>query len=126
MSFLGRLKVSTRLTLGFGAIALLGIGIATYSAIKMSTLAAHLDEVAHDRMVKVAEFTQLMDNLNANARSVRNMIITDDPAVREEEKSKMAVVRASSGALLTAHSGQCIAALPVVIVPSSFAISLAP
>jgi methyl-accepting chemotaxis protein len=94
------MNVSSRLALGFCTVAFIGVGVAAYSAVKMHTLAANLQEVSGDKMVKVAKFTLLMDNLNTNARAVRNMLIYDDPAVREAEQKKRAETKESNGALL--------------------------
>jgi methyl-accepting chemotaxis protein len=94
MAIFRNMKVSTRLTLGFGTIVVLGIAIALMGALKMRSLAADLDEVANNRMVKVAQFTELKDNYNAIGRFVRNIVIVDDQAFREGEKKKIADLRA--------------------------------
>ncbi|NMM13354.1 MAG: methyl-accepting chemotaxis protein [Rhodoferax sp.] len=93
---MNNLKVSTRLTLGFGAIILIGIAISIIGALKMRSLAASLDDVASNRMVKVAQFTEIKDNLNAAARAVRNIVISDAPAVRDDEKKKIAELRSAN------------------------------
>jgi methyl-accepting chemotaxis protein len=87
------LKVSTRVTLGFGVLALLGILIAAVGALNMRTVAQDLHEVATDRMVKVAQFTELKDNLNAIARYARNTVISTDPAVQQQEKGRIGEMR---------------------------------
>lgn len=64
------MKVSPRLTLGFGLLALIGIGIAIIGALKMRARATDLDEMANNRMVKVAQFTEMMDT-RANSGHLR-------------------------------------------------------
>jgi methyl-accepting chemotaxis protein len=80
------MKVSTRLAIGFGAATALGVGIAVLGTVEMRTLAANLNEVATDRMVKVDKFSDLKDNFNLRARSVRNIVISSDPAARAAQK----------------------------------------
>ncbi|MCW8205668.1 methyl-accepting chemotaxis protein [Verminephrobacter aporrectodeae subsp. tuberculatae] len=94
------LKVSTRLIIGFGLLALLGMGIASIGAYKMNTLATELDEVTMDRMVKVTQFTEMKDNLNAIDRHTRSIIISDDQAFREGEKRNIIELRAANAKLL--------------------------
>ncbi|MDT0140561.1 methyl-accepting chemotaxis protein, partial [Acidovorax sp. PRC11] len=94
------LKVSTRVTLGFGVLALLGILIAAVGALNMRTVARDLQEVATDRMVKVAQFTELKDNLNAIARYARNVVISPDPAVQQQEKGRIGEMRQANEAIV--------------------------
>ena len=100
MAILSHMKVSTRLGLGFGGIALIGIAIAVFGALQMRTLAADLDKVANDRMVKVAQFTEIKDNLNAIGRSVGNIVVVDDAPFRDGEKKKITELRDANRALL--------------------------
>ena len=87
------LKVSTRLTIGFGILVLIGIVIAAVGAFNMRIVANDLHEVASDRMVKVAQFTELKDNFNAIARFARNVVISTDSAFQQQEKAKIADMR---------------------------------
>ncbi|MBT3068839.1 methyl-accepting chemotaxis protein [Rhodoferax sp. U11-2br] len=100
MSALSKMRVSTRLALGFGLVILIGIAIAIYSAVQMRSLSAQLDEVANNRMLKVAQFTEVKDNLNAIARFTRNILITTDPTFEAGEKKKIAELRTANTELL--------------------------
>jgi methyl-accepting chemotaxis protein len=84
------MKTSTRLALSFGATVALGVGIATYAAVTLHALSANVDELANNRMVKVAQFNQLKDNTQSIARAARNIMINSEPALVEEEKKKIA------------------------------------
>ena len=95
------MKVSTRLALGFGLAVFLGIVIAVFATLRMKALAADLDTLANDRMVKVDKFTDVKDNANSVARAVRNLIIVHDPAAQQAEKNKIADVGAANAAILT-------------------------
>jgi methyl-accepting chemotaxis protein len=83
------MKVSTRLLLGFGAVTAIGVGAIAYGAMVMNELSSSVTELATDRMVKVSEIGSLKDNFNGVARFARTIIITDSPAVREEEKKRV-------------------------------------
>jgi len=94
------MKTATRLALGFGATIALGLGIVAYGALEMKSLGNDIDEIAGDRMAKVALFTAYKDNLNDAARAVRNVVISDDPALRSAEKQKIANIRTSNAEVL--------------------------
>ncbi|MCW5263286.1 methyl-accepting chemotaxis protein [Verminephrobacter eiseniae] len=97
---MNNLKVSTRLMLGFGMLTVIGLSIAILSALRMKTLANQLDEVATDRMVKVAQFTLLKDDLGAIVRRTQSIVIVDDKAFREDEKKKIAQLRVANDTIL--------------------------
>ena len=100
MSILKNSRVSTRLALGFGAVIVLGFVIAVIAMIRLHALSTTVDEMANNRMVKVAQFTEIKDNLNEIARRVRNAIITDDAAFRAEEKTKIVALRSANTVLI--------------------------
>jgi methyl-accepting chemotaxis protein len=100
MSTFSKMRVSTRLALGFGLVILIGIGIAIYAAVQMRAMSAQLDEVANSRMLKVAQFTEVKDNLDAIARFTRNILITTDATFEAGEKKKIADLRAANTELL--------------------------
>src|SRR6218665_2850220 len=97
---MNNLKVSTRLMLGFGMLTVIGLSIAILGALRMKTLANQLDEVATDRMVKVAQFTLLKDDLGAIVRRTQSIVIVDDKAFREDEKKKIAQLRVANDTIL--------------------------
>ena len=100
MSQKSEMKVATRLALGFGTVCVLGIGVATFGMVEMRTLAADLDDVANSKMVKVEQFTQVVNNLNDVGRYVRNIALNPDPAFRDAEQKKIAERRADNAKLL--------------------------
>ena len=96
MSALSRIKISARLALGFGLVIVIGIAITAFSAWEMRQLAAQLDQVANDRMVKVSQFSNLKDNDNAIAVYTRNIVLINDPDFQEGEKKKITALRAAN------------------------------
>lgn len=94
------MKVVTRLALGFGIVATIGILITIIGSFRMSELATDLDQVANDRMVKVAQFTELKENFNSIGLLTRNIVISKNVALHSEEKKKIATLRAANSELL--------------------------
>ncbi len=94
------MKVSTHLALGFGTTVVIGVGIVAYAALTMSGLSANVDELATNRMVKVAQFTEIKDNFQTIGRYTRNIVINTDPAFVAGEKKKIAELRAKNGEIL--------------------------
>jgi methyl-accepting chemotaxis protein len=94
------MKVSTRLSFGFGALALIGILIAIFSALQMRALTGSIGTLANDRMTKVAQLTEFMDNLNAIGRFSRNIVISDDLKFHETERKKITELRSANTDIL--------------------------
>lgn len=94
------MKVVTRLALGFGIVATIGILITIIGSFRMSELATDLDQVANNRMVKVAQFTELKENFNSIGLLTRNIVISENVALHSEEKKKIATLRAANSELL--------------------------
>ena len=97
---LDSLKVSTRLSLGFGSAVALGIVIASLGAMQMHQMAANLDEIANNRMLKVDQFSEIKDNFNTIARTARNIALKQDPAFHALEQKTIANMRAANTELL--------------------------
>ena len=93
------MKVSTRLALGFGTAVALGLGIALMGALELRSIAAEVNELANDRMVKVDKFTDVKDNMNTAARTARNLALLKDPAERTAELKILADARQANHAL---------------------------
>jgi methyl-accepting chemotaxis protein len=94
------IRVATCLALGFGTLALLGIAIALVGVLKIRALNQSLDEVANNRMVKTNQLAQYKDNLNNIARAARNMLLTEDAAIRDVENQKIDASEAANAKLL--------------------------
>ncbi len=93
-------KIPIRLAVGLGTLALIGIVAALLGALALRSLTSSLQEITADRMVKVAQFTELKDNLNAIARYARNIVISGSTAVQREEKRKLAELREANEKIL--------------------------
>ncbi len=94
------LTIGKRLALGFGANIVLSVGIVACAVFTMQSLNSSVDELATNRMVKVAQFNELKDNLQSIGRFTRNIIINNEPAFASAEKKKIAELRAKNAELL--------------------------
>lgn len=94
------LSIAKRLAMGFSVTVTLGVVIVGYAAFTMQGLASSVEELANNRMVKAAQFNQLKDNFQTIGRSVRNIVIDNDPAFVSDEKKKIADLRAKNTEIL--------------------------
>ena len=94
------LTVAKRLALGFGTTVAIGVAIVAYATFTLKVLSADVDELAHDRLVKVSQYSDLKDNLQTIGRYARNIVINNDPAFVEGEKKKIADLRAKNSEIL--------------------------
>ena len=97
---LSQLKVSTRLALGFGLSVALGVTIAVVGTLYMRNLAAQVNELATERMPNTDKLTDIKDNANAQARALRNVLLTSDPARTAEGLKRISETRARTAQLI--------------------------
>ena len=91
MTALKNLRIGTRLGLAFALIALLMLGMALIAGTSLKSVRTDMDLVLNDRYAKVKLVNDIGDDVNLQARIVRNLVILESEAQREEEiKSLMA------------------------------------
>jgi len=102
VSTLRQLNIGSRLGLGFAALiaALLMSGV--FSAWKLAAVNDQVNLLLEDRMVKVEQVTQIKDNANLIARSVRNVALLDDPSEVNKELDRIKDTRAKSDVIFEA------------------------
>ena len=83
------MKVGSRLALGFSTLIVIGIVVAVFGRIQLERLADEVQLLVDDRMVKVEQITEAINNINLIARSVRNIALTSDHQEMEEEKKRI-------------------------------------
>ena len=98
--FWASLSVARKLALGFGTILALGVGIVTYGSLMLHEATQSTEFLSTDRMVKIDQYTELMDNYNAVARAVRNVALLEDAAAIEREKAQIAALQSKNAELL--------------------------
>lgn len=80
-----QLKVRTRLGLGFGLICALLLLVAAVGFFSIKTIGADLEDVAGDKTPKVFASTTIINQVDAIAIALRNMMLTDDVADRQRQ-----------------------------------------
>nr|WP_305800566.1 methyl-accepting chemotaxis protein [Shinella sp. XGS7] len=82
---LSNMKISTRLALGFGAMALLIVLLGLLAWTKLDAMNAHFKLAMEDRYPKVKAFNAIKATNSQVALSLRNLILLNDPAEIEAE-----------------------------------------
>jgi methyl-accepting chemotaxis protein len=95
-----KMKVSSRLAIGFGLLILALILVSVTALARLSTLNDEIGELVGNRMVKVRQFTELKDNLNAIARANRNVALIADVKDAQVEANKIPPLQARNNAIL--------------------------
>ena len=93
------MKVGSRLALGFSTLIVIGIVVAVFGRIQLERLADEVQLLVDDRMVKVEQITEAINNINLIARSVRNIALTSDHQEMEEEKKRIDEARTRTAAI---------------------------
>jgi methyl-accepting chemotaxis protein len=102
MNLLKQWKIGTRLAAGFVIVIVAGLAVAAYGWSQLRGLDRMVQSLAEDRMVKVAQFSQMKDNANVVARGVRNMVLLDDHAEMAKERKRIDEMRTANDALVAA------------------------
>lgn len=84
-----KLKVSSRLGIGFGAVLTLLAVLAAVGAMKLSNLNEKLTTITEDRVPKLEMANAWIYELMETARHSRNVLIMDDAASRKKELEGM-------------------------------------
>jgi len=87
---INNLKISTRLAMAFGLVALLMVAIGGMSIWRFEQAKAAFDLVLKDKYHKVTLLTDIKNTVNETAISTRNMLIMDAPDAIKEEQEKIA------------------------------------
>ncbi|GAB2737843.1 methyl-accepting chemotaxis protein [Melaminivora jejuensis] len=93
------MKVGTRLGLGFALVILAGLAVALIGGLKLQAIQANTALLVQDRMVKIEQINDIMNNLNVVARASRNIAMMDDPQQQQQEKLRIDEARARNSEL---------------------------
>ncbi|CAD5372117.1 conserved hypothetical protein [Rubrivivax sp. A210] len=102
MSAFGNWKIGSRLTLGFGLMIIIAIGMAVAAYFKLSHIEAAVARLSGDQLLKVEQLSEIKDNLNVVARGVRNILLLTDASGRKSELERIEKMRARNTELLDA------------------------
>jgi methyl-accepting chemotaxis protein len=92
---LSQLKISTRLTFGFGLLVLLSLLSAGLSLNKLAGVQASLEDVVKDNNYKIRLNNDMSQAIHVVARVIRTLIILEDEGQMAVEKEKITQARAS-------------------------------
>ncbi len=94
---LNDMKISTRLTLGFGTLALLVAVMGGVSLVKISTVDTAFHTVVDDRYPKIASLNEVKGDVNVIARALRNIALLGDGAESRKELERVYAARKGIG-----------------------------
>ncbi|HRF57828.1 MAG TPA: MCP four helix bundle domain-containing protein, partial [Campylobacterales bacterium] len=78
------MKIGAKLGVGFGVLLFLLSVIAALGLYKLAHLNEDIVTIADDRVPKVTMINEMIDIANENRVNVRNLLLTDDPAIKKE------------------------------------------
>ncbi|SDM70887.1 methyl-accepting chemotaxis protein, partial [Oryzisolibacter propanilivorax] len=84
-----RIKVSTRLGLGFAVVIVAGIAVAALGGVQLNRVQHSTQLLVQDRLVKIEQVTRIQNNVNHIARAVRNIALLYDEDPREEQMKRL-------------------------------------
>jgi methyl-accepting chemotaxis protein len=93
VSFLSKLSIGARLGLSFATVILLMVALVVFAKFSLLSIGDELDFLLKDRYVKVKMANEVMDSLNQQARSTRNLLLMDDAAARDAEVQTIEAAR---------------------------------
>ena len=96
---LDKLKIATRLNLGFGLATLAGIAIAVLATAEMNSLSDSLTVAAEDRLPKIDRVAAMKDNFNNAGRAARTMALLPDAEQRANQRKLVADAREANAKL---------------------------
>jgi len=94
------IRISTRLIVGFGALILLLVLIATSALIKINTIRISFEAVVTDSYPMIDSLHNMKDALNVVARSMRNAVLATDAAVAKKEVAQVGTAGKELGDLM--------------------------
>jgi methyl-accepting chemotaxis protein len=91
------MKISTRLILGFGMMAMLIALMGFITVSKITGVDERFSQVNNDLTPKVVSLYEIQKNLNVVARATRNMILVSGPDEIQKETGRISVARKDIG-----------------------------
>ena len=83
------LTVGARLGWTFAALVTTAMILAAIGRLSLGSVAEKVDQLANDRMVKIVQLSEMKDQINVVARSLRNMVLVREPAELQSEKKRI-------------------------------------
>ncbi|MQA23769.1 methyl-accepting chemotaxis protein [Rugamonas rivuli] len=92
---IANMKVGTRLSLGFGLVLALLLGVALLGVYNMSTIHAKLDSIVSLNVVRGDLVQEMSESVHIVARVTRTVVLLSEPAAIESELTKLQAARAN-------------------------------
>ena len=89
MNAFKKLRIGTRLAIAFALVAVLMIGMAVMARLGLGSIRHNMDSLLNDRYYKVKVINDIGDDVNMHARVLRNLVIIDSEAQREQEIKRL-------------------------------------
>ena len=87
---LSNMKIGLRLAVGFSSV-LVGLVIVGYFGLSgLAAVDSKVQILVHDKFPKSVWANDMIDNINVNARVLRNILLTEDTAIRQKELNRLA------------------------------------
>jgi len=87
---LSNMKIGVRLAIGF-AIVLLGLIIVSFVGLSgLEAVDSKVQTLVHDKFPKTVWANDITENINVNARAIRNILLTEDTSIRQKELDRLA------------------------------------
>ncbi|MFL9878375.1 methyl-accepting chemotaxis protein [Herbaspirillum rhizosphaerae] len=102
---LSKLKVASRLYLGFGLILIMLLGIAIFSFTRLALLNENINFLVHDRYAKHLLIDSISNNVNVIARAVRNVALSNSVEMNSQELVRIKKAREENDATLKKLAG---------------------
>ena len=102
---ISRMKVGTRLGLGFALVILAGLAMALIGSVQLFSIKRDTALLVEDRMVKANQFGEVSVHINTMANSVRNVLLSNDDKDKQAERQRIVDARAQNNALLQQLQG---------------------
>ena len=87
------LKIGIRLTISFAAVLLLLMVVAAVGWKSLAATKKRIEVITGENDVKIASANTMRGALNTETRSTRNVLLYTDPAVRANQKERIATAR---------------------------------
>ena len=100
MNYFNNLKIGTRLIITLSLLMLITIGIGVESVVKASSVQSALEDITQRRMVLNEHFNDLRQEVNRQARYLRNMALLTQPEQINAERQSIEASRKQTTELL--------------------------
>ncbi len=90
---LSNAKLGTKLYSGFGVVLVLMVIVAAIGITRLSAVNEAVDKIVKDSNVKVSLANDMVDDINLIARVVRNIVLTKDDSMKNQEKQRIGEAR---------------------------------